>query len=178
MGGFTTTLWDKRRWGFAVYRTGNSSEADWTKFLAIYETYSLYGFPSQELEDGRLSKSWHLPYWMNDKAQFEGATIEQLRQHFRSWISSQNFEGRLAWSESYMFIVVDKDVLDKIRPLNPELDFLPWERKPFVKAVDKDSPNEDEDYPGWMKVSLVSMFDVYQKGLDCENMEGATISIH
>ncbi|KAI4756162.1 hypothetical protein E4T52_09021 [Aureobasidium sp. EXF-3400] len=172
MGGFTTILWDKRRWGFAVYRTDYSSEADWTKFLAMYETYSLHGLPSQELEDGRLTKSWHQPYWMKDKAQFEDATVEQLRRHFRSWICSQDLEGRLAWPESYMFMVVDKDVLERIRSLNPELDLLPWERKPFVKAIDKESPNEGEDYPGWMKVSLVSMFDVYQKGLDYENMRG------
>ena len=69
-------------------------------------------------------------------------------------------------------MVVDKDVLENIRSLDPELDFLPWERKPFVKAIDRDSPNEGEDYPGWMKVSLVSMFDVYQKGLDYEKMRG------
>jgi hypothetical protein len=173
MGGFTTTLWDKRRWGFAVYRTDYSSEADWTKFLAVYKTHSRHGLPSQELEDGRLCNAWHLSYWMNDKAQFEGATPDQLRQHFQAWISSQDFEGRLAWHESYMFMVVDKEVLDKTRSLDPnKLEFLPWDRKPYVKALDKDRPNEGEDYPGWMKVSLVSIFDLYQKGLDYDNMRG------
>ncbi|KAH0386159.1 hypothetical protein KCU92_g2811, partial [Aureobasidium melanogenum] len=172
MGGLATMLWNKRRWGFAIYRTDYSSEADWTKFLAMYEIYTLHGLPGQGLEDGRLIKSWHLPYWMNDKAQFEGATIEQLRQHFRRWTSSQNLGGRLAWPESYMFMVVDVDVLDKIRPLSSELELLPWERKPYVKAIDQECPNDGEEYPGWMKVSLVSIFDAYYKGLDYQNMRG------
>lgn len=74
-----TMLWDKRRWGFAIYRTDYSSEADWTKSLTMFETYTQHGLPcqalkddrlikscSQVLEDGRLIKSWHLPHWMND----------------------------------------------------------------------------------------------------------------
>lgn len=168
MGGFTTMLSDKRRWGFVIYRTDYSSEADWTKSIAMYETYTLHGLPSLELEDGRLIKSWHLPHWMNDNLQFDGAPVEQLRQHFRAWLSSQGFAGQMAWPESYMFLVVDKEVLDEVRPLSSELEFLPWEQKPYVKAIDKDCPCENEDYPGWMKVSLVSLFDVYQKALDME----------
>lgn len=69
-----------------------------------------------------------------------------------------------------MFIVVDKEVLNDIRAMKPEL--LPTKQKPYVKAIDKDRPNEGEEYPGWMKVSLVSLFDVYHLGLDYQNMRG------
>lgn len=109
---------------------------------------------------------------MNDSSQSDGASIEQLRQHFRARVSSQDFAGQMAWPESYRFMVVDKDVLDKIRPLDSELEFLPWEHQFYVKAIDRDCPCEDEDYPGWMRFSLASVFNVYQMALDHQNMRG------
>jgi hypothetical protein len=59
---------------------------------------------------------------MNEKPQFDGATVEQLRQHFLVWGACQDFGG-LTWPESHMFLIIDKDILDNIRPQNVELDF-------------------------------------------------------
>lgn len=50
------------------------------------------------------------------------------------------------WPESYNFLVVDKEVLDNIRSQNAKLDFMPWEEAPYVKAIDKDQPDEGEEY--------------------------------
>jgi hypothetical protein len=34
-----------------------------------------------------------------------------------------------------MFLVVDKDVLDNIRPQNPELDYMPRDETPYVRVI-------------------------------------------
>ncbi|CAD0090074.1 unnamed protein product [Aureobasidium vineae] len=172
MSAFVTRLLRKQRWAFAIYRTNYPSEADWTKFLAMFATWPLHEFPSTKLEYGRLVRSWQQHYWMNDKLRFDGATIDQLRQHFQTWVASQDFGDQLVWPESYMFLVVDKDVLDNIRPQNPERDFMPRDEAPYVKAFDKYCPNEGEEYPDWMKLALVSLRDVYSRGMDFENMRG------
>jgi hypothetical protein len=171
MSNYTTILSQKQRWGFAIYRTDYSSEADWTKFLAIFETWPLYGFSSPQLENGRLARLWQQHYWMTG-SQFDGTTIDQLRQHFPSWVASQDFGEQRIWPESYMFLVVDKDVLKNIHPQNPELDFLPRDQPPYIKAIDKDHPDEREDNPGWMKMNLMNLLDVYSRGLDFQNMRG------
>ena len=60
---------------------------------------------------------------MNENLQFDGTTIKQLRQYFQVWTLFQDFGG-LTWPESHMFLIIDKDILDNIRPQNVELDFL------------------------------------------------------
>jgi hypothetical protein len=87
---FAARLQKKQRWGFVIYRTDYSSEADWTRFFTMFTTWSLSGYPDSESEYGRLVRSWQQHYWMNDKSQFDGATIDQLRQHFQLWAASQN----------------------------------------------------------------------------------------
>lgn len=71
-----------------------------------------------------------------------------------------------------MFLVVDKDVLGNIHPQNPELDFLPRDQPPYIKAIDRDHPDEREEYPGWMRLNLMDLLGVYSRGLDFENMRG------
>jgi hypothetical protein len=110
---------------------------------------------------------------MTGSQQFEGATIDQLRQHFQSWVASQDFGEQRIWPEGYMFLVVDKDVLENIHPQNPELDFLlPRVQPLYIKAIDKDHLNEREEYPGWMKLNLMDLLDVYSRGLDFQNVRG------
>jgi hypothetical protein len=171
MSNYTTILSQKQRWGFAIYRTDYSSEADWTKFLAMFKTWPLHGFPGPQLENGRLARLWQQHYWMTG-SQFDGTTIDQLRQHFQSRVASQGFGEQRTWPESYMFLAVDKDVLGNIHPQNPELDFLPRDQPPYIKATDKDHPDEREEYPGWMKLNLMDLLDVYSRGLDFQNMRG------
>jgi hypothetical protein len=169
---FTAKLQNQQRWGFAIYRTDYSSEADWTKFLAMFATWSSYGYPDSESEYGHLVRSWQQHHWMNDKSQFDGATIEQLRQHFQLWAASQNSREQLILPESFMFFVVDKDVLDNIRPQNPEVDSTPRDETPYVKVIDKDRPDEGEEYPGWMNMPLMNLLHMYIKGLSLETMRG------
>jgi hypothetical protein len=52
-------------------------------------------------------------YWQNDKPQFDGATIAQLRPQLREWAASQDLLRRRKLPGSFMFMVVDKDILDK-----------------------------------------------------------------
>ncbi|CAD0098997.1 unnamed protein product [Aureobasidium mustum] len=172
MSNYTTILSRKQRWGFAIYRTDYTSEADWTKFLAMFNTWPLHGFPGPQLENGRLARAWQQHYWMNEQSQFDGATTQQLRQHFHVWSASQDFGGQRVWPESYVFLVVDKDVLDNIRSQNAELDFMPRDEAPYVKVIDKDQPDEGEEYPGWMKLHMVDLLDVYMGGLNFETMRG------
>ncbi|KEQ91302.1 hypothetical protein AUEXF2481DRAFT_92310 [Aureobasidium subglaciale EXF-2481] len=89
MSAFVSYLGQKQRWDFAIYRQHSSSEAGWTKLLAMFATWSLFEFPSPALEYGRVARSWQQNYWMNDKLPFDSATIEQLRQHFQLWVASR-----------------------------------------------------------------------------------------
>jgi len=80
---------------------------------------------------------------------FENASVKTLRSHFTSWPASQDSKhGKQMWPEHYMFLVVDREVLDNIHDQNPENNSEVRNQEPFIKAFDSDASGDGLDYPG------------------------------
>lgn len=170
---FTLQLHQKQRWGWVIYRTDYSSEEDWTKFLAMFATWTSSSFPPDDWVVGRTIRDWHQPWWQNNKTKFENASVEALRTHFGSWLASLDPKARqYTFPEHYMFLVVDHQVLHNIHFQNPENDNTVRDEEPYIKAYDSDTSIDDPSYPGWMKVALTSIYDFYHEGMKHESMRG------
>jgi hypothetical protein len=55
---------------------------------------------------------------------------------------------------------------------NPRIDNTVREEDLYVKAYDVDESIGDEDYAGWMKVALDSVYSLYFEGLAYTSMRG------
>lgn len=75
-------LKSKSPWGLVVYRVSYSDDAAWERILAqINEGLR----DSLEMADRQDLLSRHHLVLMNDRSQFDGATVEQVREHFKRW---------------------------------------------------------------------------------------------
>lgn len=170
---FTLRLGQKDRWGYVIYRTNYSSEEDWDKFVVMFKTWTVEACPPEKWEVGRRTRAWQQMWWINDKTKFENASMETLRSHFTSWLASQDLKhGKQMWPEHYMFLVVDREVLDNIHDQDPENSSEVRDQEPFIKAFDSDASGDGLDYPGWMKVELTSFYALYAQGMQQESMRG------
>ncbi|KAI4724865.1 hypothetical protein E4T49_07405 [Aureobasidium sp. EXF-10728] len=158
------SLQNKQRWGFVVYRTDYSSERDWTKFQTMLNTWTLRFFDEKKPEEVSLIHAWQQMWYFDDESQFENASIEQLREHYRgAWLSSLPSEERDdKWPEQQLFLVADKEVLDHVGHFHVELTRNPLGEYPFIKAFDKYAPKPGDDYPAWMKVKIPAVFYLYE----------------
>lgn len=181
-----TEMTFKQSWGWVLYRTdyAPNSDANWTKFLEIWTTWVTdhvrHDGPSRLADT--IMQQHHMTF-ISNKELFDGATFDQLRTHFAQWLTEQDFSGwklggdndKTGWPDAYMFMVADKEVLDEIEKQNPSRRVWLRDVQPFVKAVDKNNPQEqhyDDLYPGWMKVSLLSPWNVYVMGMELPRMRG------
>ncbi|KAH0334043.1 hypothetical protein KCU74_g3121, partial [Aureobasidium melanogenum] len=159
-----------KRWGFVVYRTDYSPEEDWIKFTKMLETWCRSTIENKGPEEVPLIESWKQNWYMTDKDNLENATPSQLRQHLHSWLAGLSAKERsVTMPEHYMFLVVDKDVLDIIHNISPEPDYG-RSPIPYFMAIDKDGPDEDSGYPGAMKVPLEDLMYLYEEGLERDSM--------
>ncbi|KAK1836420.1 hypothetical protein QBC39DRAFT_367235 [Podospora conica] len=78
-----------RKWGFLVYRVYYGDDAAWERFMDILRRdteNSLLGF----------GKQYMVPFldWteMQDRAAFDGASKDDIREHFRTWIRDRSVE--------------------------------------------------------------------------------------
>jgi hypothetical protein len=67
-----------------------------------------------------------------------------------------------------MFIVADTEALNSIHGIEISLPKHYFGGYPYLKVWDKDAPEEDEDYPGWMKVRLPEVFYLYELALSVD----------
>ncbi|KAH0281736.1 hypothetical protein KCU91_g66, partial [Aureobasidium melanogenum] len=163
---FTLQLHHKQRWGWVIYRTDYSSEENWTKFLKMFATWTTTGFPPGNWVVGQTVRSWQQMWWMDDKTKFENASLESLHADFRSWLAAQNPQSRqITFPEHYMFLLVDREVLQDIQHHNPGTEDLARDELPYIKAYDADLSEDDPQYPGWMKVELTSFYALYHEGM-------------
>ncbi|KAG9527780.1 hypothetical protein KCU93_g4874, partial [Aureobasidium melanogenum] len=162
-----------KRWGFVIYRTDYSSEEDWIKFTKMLDTWTSPVIENKGSEEAPLIESWKQMWWMSEKDKFENASPSQLRQHFNTWLDTLSTRERsLTRPEHYMFLVVDKDILDIIHSQPPEYICGLSGTVPYVLALDKDAPDENSHYPGSMKVDLRNLMYLYEEGLERDSMRG------
>jgi hypothetical protein len=153
-------------WGMALYRTAYGDEAAWQQIVA-----QIKGAMETSLMGWEDMRARHDLVIMDDSPQFDGATIDQVRNHFRAWSLEElkrNWrhppipEEELANIETGPFrvddgaglrynycMVVDDICLESVERMY----------KPVVKLVDKcwepyhpdDLPtgDEEDENPGW-----------------------------
>jgi hypothetical protein len=164
-----TQLRHRERWGFVIYRADYTSEFNWTKFTTILNTWTAWVIEDYGPHEAPLLHSWQKMWWFDDKRQFEKAHIRFLRNHFKgTWYTGLTAEeGGRVWPEHYMFLMVDNEVLASVRPHSTDISAHTGEF-PFVKCWDGKAPVQGEDYPGYMKVRIPSIFSLYGAALDAE----------
>jgi hypothetical protein len=171
MSAFYAELIHKQRWGFVLYRTDYSSEETWQKFTLMMQNWTMKIIQNKGPRLAPIIQSWQKMWWFNDQAQFENASIEFLRSHFQDvWFSGlSDEERRRIWPEHYMFLVVDKEALDSVSPLNVEIPKHYFGEYPHLTVWDKQAPEEEENgYPGWMKIRLPEVFYLYELALSVD----------
>jgi hypothetical protein len=192
---FLTETWTSN-WGFVLYRTVYTPESDilWpdiTKKLDAYIHKSIWEsnpkFDAYELdpEPNRQACALLKNEIMDDKAKFDGATIEEIMNHYvdlmgyRDWNELPDFVAPKISPfckahphiNRHMCLLIDQEVLEAVRdaptPL-PKTDELVL----YIKAVDSHfGPQWDEyptEYTGWAFVNARSLWYLHQDlGGDC-----------
>lgn len=74
-------------WGLVVYRTAYSNDAAWNRMLDELHD-SLEGLPYEPAPNPELYHR-HRFEIMDDQSQFEGATIDALREKFSAWVRDE-----------------------------------------------------------------------------------------
>ncbi|KAG9527779.1 hypothetical protein KCU93_g4875, partial [Aureobasidium melanogenum] len=165
MSYFYCNIRHRQRWGFVIYRTDYSSEEDWTKLKIMINTWSKDEYKTSE--EATLIQSWQNHWWFDDQSQFDNPSVAQLRKHFKeTWVPSLSERERSrGWPEQLMFFVVDKEVLDSVRPHSINLSEHCGEY-PYIKAWDSDVPAADDSgYPGWMNVNVPTLLNLYETAI-------------
>jgi hypothetical protein len=171
MSAFYSELVHKQRWGFAIYRIDYSSEEDWQKFTLMMQNWTMKIIQNKGPQRAPIIHSWQQMWWFDHQAQFENASIEDLRSHFQDvWFSGlSDEERRRIWPEHYMFLVVDKEALDSVSPLNVEIPKHYFGEYPCLTVWDKQAPQEEKSgYLGWMKIRLPEVFYLYELALSVD----------
>jgi hypothetical protein len=169
MSAFYSDLVNKERWGFAIYRTDYTSEQSYQKFTLMLQAHTMKIIRNKGPRLSPTIHSWQKMWWFNDQAKFENASIEYLRNHFDSWLTSLSPEEKTRqWPEHYMFLVVDTEALKSTYGIEVELPKHYFGGYSFLKVWDKDATEEDEEYPGWMKVRLPEVFYLYELALSVD----------
>ncbi|KAK2755016.1 hypothetical protein FQN54_006544 [Arachnomyces sp. PD_36] len=162
-------------WGYVIYRTVYTPESYriWDSALEKIDTliyqetederreHVRRDCPDSELPDGRPNQYLREGYEkvvMDDKALYENASLDQIRDYFRSWAGDNKAETRYD-----ICLVIDGESLDSIMP-HP-VPRLSWQDPcGFVLAVDrKFTPGgyDNEYYEGWMRVEIDVLFRLY-----------------
>lgn len=132
-------------WGFVIYRCTYSCSSDWARLL---QNIHAHARSHLEIYDGLdLLSSFELTI-RDDKAAFDGASIETCRDHFNAWVSSPSgrnseqldalptatgFDGQPRYS---FFLHVDSDALDSVVRRAPQPPADDMEGAGYVNIVD------------------------------------------
>lgn len=111
---------------------------------------------ANEVDIAIFDEMWakYEPRVIEDAAQFNGASIEQVRSHFEAWANERDMADRFP---SYrMFIVIDEESLQSLQdaPIPEECPLgLKHRLGHYVKLVEAWQEPE-HPFMGWMKCSL------------------------
>ncbi|KAJ5740097.1 hypothetical protein N7533_012881 [Penicillium manginii] len=180
-------------WGYIIYRTVYTAESDelWPlamdKLAKIMDDEIDSDFQAEirrrgledEEPDGdaeRLVRETHKDVIFSDKQFWDGATIEQVRDHFAEYLRASKdrgtgrFEGCLFIDErSLKSIVASPDPQPWLKGKMPEEPIKPWG---FVGMIDGRYPGNrwKARYTGYMRVDILSLWHLYNE-LKRRNMQ-------
>ncbi|KAJ5966824.1 Aldo/keto reductase [Penicillium viridicatum] len=156
-------------WGYTIYRTTSTPQSNaaflcmvdlTTKYMKdgfynYYESSRQYNSRANEFNITPWDKIWpnYQPRVIEDASQFDGASIDQLREHFRAEATERDVLDEFPGYR--MFIVIDEESFQTLQNAPP-----PEKRRYYVKLVEALGVDPYESFPGWMKCSLPS-FEVW-----------------
>ncbi|KAJ5397682.1 hypothetical protein N7509_005795 [Penicillium cosmopolitanum] len=163
-------------WGYTIYRTTYTPQSTaafprmvdlTTKYMKdgfynYYESSRQYNSRANEFNITPWDEIWpnYQPRVIEDASQFDGASIDQLRKHFRAEATERDVLNEFPGYR--MFIVIDEESFQTLQnaPL-PEDSKYEEKRRHYVKLVEALEVDPYESFPGWMKCSLPSLFEVW-----------------
>ncbi|PYH80262.1 hypothetical protein BO82DRAFT_384515 [Aspergillus uvarum CBS 121591] len=130
-----------RIWGLVIYRCTYKSDADWEELMSrlLYKVRS----PLEEYYDGLDILDSFRPTVMDDRTRFDGATPDNIRDHFNEWapMASETEQGISSTDFGYDFIaryrfciMVDEEALRSVLAI-PRQDLDGDNRTGFVMLV-------------------------------------------
>ncbi|KAK3347126.1 hypothetical protein B0T25DRAFT_461972 [Lasiosphaeria hispida] len=163
------------KWGFLIYRVSYDDDEAWQRFMGILNRVS-------DNWIRRSRKERLLPYlfWttMEDRAAFEGASKDAIRDHFRNWISTRSVERDGPGADNPIIaerspryracLYVDKEVMESATlaeypsAVNPTGFFLK------VGGRDGDLAEEDLEEDEYDPIEGKSTFDVGWQYVDLQ----------
>ncbi|RWA12799.1 hypothetical protein EKO27_g2301 [Xylaria grammica] len=161
-----------RKWGFVIYRCTYEADADWARFMAIVSARARDGLESSDAPDILRMHHWRV---FDDRKQFDGASKDHVRRHFRSWCASDE-----AMAEQYRIDSqpVRPDGLDTMLGMTPRYTYCIHVDAESLRSVIHDGPQPpDHDLHGVGWVALIDShwqmpnpetFDFEGNGLDPE----------
>jgi hypothetical protein len=169
------------KWGFAIYRTVYTPESDelFPKALAKLDAYVYINIMSELYLDSLKEHSSTKPPFdpkpnqqiaekyenviLKDKAKYEGASMDQIREYFKQWVKDQG--GHIGQTPKFHICLVIDEVAMHALVDTPEPTEAGDNPDVLVRVVDgKFVPGEstDEDYQGWIKTSVSILKYLYQ----------------
>ncbi|CAG8905442.1 unnamed protein product [Penicillium egyptiacum] len=165
-------------WGYTIYLTTYTpqSHAAFPRMVDLTTAYIKNGFYGQyesrlrydpradEFNRTPFDEIWakYKPRVVEDASQFDGASIDQVRAHFKAWATERDMLDRFP---SYrMFIVIDEESFQTLQnaPLPEDLpQRLEDMQRHYVKVVEALEEDPEPPFPGWMKCSLSGIFDLW-----------------
>ncbi|KAJ5877962.1 hypothetical protein N7455_001427 [Penicillium solitum] len=130
-------------------------------FYNYYGSSRQYNSRANEFNITPWDEIWpnYQPRVIEDASQFDGASINQLHEHFKAEATERDMLDKFPGYR--MFIVIDEESFQTLQnaPL-PEDSNYEEKRRYYVKLVEALEVDPYESCPGWMKCSLPSLFEV------------------
>lgn len=187
-------------WGWVVYRTTYKSDAAFSRAIDVLNSWikaEVYrdadprssGVQNPDPTPNNELWACHRLTIMDDPATLDGASIEDVRSHFESWVEGQG--QRDLWNKYRVCMVLDDEILSLLAQVPTAEEHAERHgrcgeeiNKWYVKVVeafpDPDEGEGVEGWEGWMYCSvfaLVRLWDTMGDGafmvhFFCDNEEG------
>lgn len=168
-------------WGYTIYRTVYSPESNqhWNTTVEAIRKYAYASLGGELNNDkpSRIFQEGYRPLIFDDQAQFDGATLDDIRRHFQVIMDSDNGQKGVRFR---FCLVIDEGALQSIIQ-HPEPQ-KPRQRGAWVTVVDPHycggSSYNTRYYPGYFRLLLDDLWEMTRIGdaleLDelCGRMKG------
>ncbi|KAF7137045.1 hypothetical protein CNMCM5793_006896 [Aspergillus hiratsukae] len=188
----------KESWGWVVYRTTYKSDAAFSRAInvinswikqEVYDDLRYSGVKDPDPTPNNELWACHQLTIMDDPQTLDGASIEDVRSHFESWVEGQGQRDR--WNKYRVCMVIDDEILQLLNEVPTAEQHAEMHgrcgkeiKKWYVKVVeafpDPDEAEGIEGWEGWMYCSIYALVRLwgimgdatYMVHFFCDNEEG------
>ncbi|KAJ5396796.1 hypothetical protein N7509_004909 [Penicillium cosmopolitanum] len=146
-------------WGYVIYRTTYTVESDtaFPRAIRYIEACLKSEFFDEVTPNLRPRDDDPVQIWsrykstiIEDRAQFAGASIKTVRNHFETWVDAQ--EARDSFNKFRMCIIIDEESLQTLKDGSVEDVENDDDELRMVKVLEAfPIVNSPDRFPGWMK---------------------------